>query len=325
LVFNLNKPGFVALQVSWDHFVGAARVEIPRQYTIKLEPGSTIGGIVQDENGRPIAGADVRISVPSSGRPRAGEPLIRINVNQRTRSDQAGRWKCDEVPDQPASVMVSVSHANYVVEGPRRNISPFVRSPEKLAELRAQKFVTVLKEGVTVRGLVRNRQGKPVEGAQLVLIGSPIPRSATTDAEGRFELAHLPDGDNRLSVRASGYAPATQQIVAVPNMAPIEIEIESGRTVSGRVVDRRGKPVPGAMVSFDPGEFEQERNLRQSVTSDGNGRFKLAITDDPGSLVVHQQMVRATRLLSPSDTDVIIELRTQPVIVRGEVTDSQTG
>ena len=34
---------------------------------------------------------------------------------------------------------------------------------------------------------------------------------------------------------------------------------------------------------------------------------------------------RATRLVGPSENDVTIELRTQPIVVRGEVTDSESG
>ena len=39
-------------------------VEIPGEYTVKLEPGSMIGGIVQDENGKPVVGAVVHVSIP---------------------------------------------------------------------------------------------------------------------------------------------------------------------------------------------------------------------------------------------------------------------
>src|SRR5262245_13899273 len=49
LVFDLLKSGFVPVQVSWDHMSPSGPTVIPREYTIKLEPGSSVGGIVKDE------------------------------------------------------------------------------------------------------------------------------------------------------------------------------------------------------------------------------------------------------------------------------------
>jgi peroxiredoxin/protocatechuate 3,4-dioxygenase beta subunit len=151
-------------------------------------------------------------------------------------------------------------------------------------------------------------------------------RSTTTDAQGRFGLAHLAAGKNQIAIRANGHAPTTKQVLAAPDMGIVEIELQPSRTISGKVVDHQNKPIPGANVSFDPGDFPEENYTSRPMTfTDGNGHFQLDITDDPGSLVAHHLMAQATRLLLPSDREVTIELRTQPVLVRGEVTDSQSG
>ena len=194
LVLDIQKPGFVPLQVSWDNSGSPVPVELPRTFTLKLEPGSTIGGMVQDEQGRPIAVADVRVSVPSSGRAKAGEPRIRVHLDYRGKTDKSGHWRCDEVPAQLDSVMLSISHPDFADEGRRRNVSPFIRAARQLTELRGRTYVTTLKEGVTVRGRVRDNDGKAIEGARVTLANSSTGRSTTTDAEGRFELAHLAAG-----------------------------------------------------------------------------------------------------------------------------------
>ena len=251
--------------------------------------------------------------------------MIRVNLNHQAKTDQAGRWSCNEAPDRLKIVSVSITHPDYVLEGRRSNFSPFIRSARELSDLRVQNYVTVLKQGVSIRGLVRDNEGKPIEGAQVFVASSPIQRSAATDAAGRFELAHQEEGENQLVIRARGYAQASEQVVASHEMAPVEIRLQAGRTISGTVVDRRKKPIPGAQVSFDPGDFNQD-NLAQSwTTSDGTGHFQLDIADDPGSLVARHDMYQATRLVRPSDRDVTIEVRTRPVIVRGEVTDSESG
>ena len=52
-------PGFVAVEHDWY------RSELPETFTVALERGVPIGGTVQDEQGRPIAGARV---LPMAGR-----------------------------------------------------------------------------------------------------------------------------------------------------------------------------------------------------------------------------------------------------------------
>jgi protocatechuate 3,4-dioxygenase beta subunit len=325
LVFDIEKPGFVPLQVAWDNHAGSAPVEIPREYTIRLEPGSAIGGIVQDEEGGPIAGADVRMSLPTSGRARAGEPRILVNLNYQARTDPAGRWRCDEAPAQFHFVSLSITHPDFVAEPRQRNVSSFIRSAREHSALRARNLVTVLKEGVTIRGLVRDNDGKPINGAQVAVASSPIDRSTATDADGRFELAHLADGKNQLVIKVQGHPQTTQQVIVAPDMGPVDIALQAGRTISGKVVDHRNQPIPRAYISFDPGGFAREDFTPPMTSSDGNGHFQLDIPDDPGSLVAHLDTFMATRLLLPSDRDIIIELRNRPVIIRGEVTDSESG
>jgi protocatechuate 3,4-dioxygenase beta subunit len=325
LVFDIEKPGFIPLQVAWDNHAGSAPVEIPREYTIKLEPGSAIGGIVQDEQGQPIAGADVRVSLPTSGRARAGEPRILANLNHQTKTDPAGRWRCDEASAQFHFVSLSITHPDFVAEPRQRNVSSFIRSARELSALRAQNFVTVLKEGVTIQGLVRDSDGQPTKGALVAVASSPIGRSTATDADGRFELAHLAAGENQLVIRAQGHPQTTQQVIVAPDMGTVEIALQAGRTISGKVVDHRNQPVPGAYISFDPGGFAREDFVPPMTASDGGGHFQLEIPDDPGSLVANLQTFKATRRLLPSDRDITIKLCTRPVIIRGEVTDSESG
>ncbi len=57
LALSFRKRGFVPLRVMWNDSFSETPVEIPIDYTVKLEPGSTIGGLVKDENGNPVVGA----------------------------------------------------------------------------------------------------------------------------------------------------------------------------------------------------------------------------------------------------------------------------
>jgi hypothetical protein len=57
VLIGISKPGFVPVQVTWDNAMAAVAVPVPREHTVTLEPASTIGGFVRDEQGQPIAGA----------------------------------------------------------------------------------------------------------------------------------------------------------------------------------------------------------------------------------------------------------------------------
>src|SRR5262249_28308861 len=46
-------PGYVPIELRWDG------TKVPASYTLAMERGATIGGVVRDEQGRPIAGARV--------------------------------------------------------------------------------------------------------------------------------------------------------------------------------------------------------------------------------------------------------------------------
>jgi hypothetical protein len=56
---SARKEGFVPIRVAWSgNDIGA---ELPDSYTVALEPGTPIGGVVHDTLGRPVSGALVYV------------------------------------------------------------------------------------------------------------------------------------------------------------------------------------------------------------------------------------------------------------------------
>ena len=117
----------------------------------------------------------------------------------------------------------------------------------------------------------------------------------TTDADGRFRLVAVGTGRNvEIDVRARQFT-VLQKTVARPTEADADIgqlTVKRGAVVSGRVVDRAGKPIQGARVArvdkgqgdnpFDfayemPGAEEmQDFGGDQQALTDASGRFELA-------------------------------------------------
>ncbi|MGE0142052.1 MAG: sigma-70 family RNA polymerase sigma factor [Planctomycetota bacterium] len=82
------------------------------------------------------------------------------------------------------------------------------------------------------------------------LAALPIP-SATTDADGRFRIEGLVDGEHALLVAADGYARHIEPRVVIQHGELRDrgpIRLASGDTFTARVIDASGEPVVGAEV-----------------------------------------------------------------------------
>ncbi len=85
-------PGFVPIELR----LGGA--EIPDAYTLALPRGATIGGVVRDEQGRPIAGARV---FPSFAGPGPGRRATYASMGEEVAgvlTDAEGRWRSEGLP-----------------------------------------------------------------------------------------------------------------------------------------------------------------------------------------------------------------------------------
>ena len=123
--------------------------------------------------------------------------------------------------------------------------------------------------------LVRDGEGRPVADARVTVGGGRLRsdlmtrREGRTGADGRFLADGLPPG--QVDVQAThpeyGFCPEVPVAVPVEGAERVEIVLDRGRVVEGRVVDAAtGLPVAGARVG---------RNwvLDRPVTTDGDGRF----------------------------------------------------
>src|SRR5206468_6551269 len=63
---------------------------MPAEYTMKLERGVTIGGVVVDETGQPIAGAKIEFDGP--GNDASLQENIQFGPDTVTVTDGSGRW-----------------------------------------------------------------------------------------------------------------------------------------------------------------------------------------------------------------------------------------
>jgi hypothetical protein len=129
-------------------------------------------------------------------------------------------------------------------------------------------FVSIrLQGGVEIGGIVVNTDGGPIPDAD-VRIGvrfSDNPRSARTDASGRFSIVGLSVGETMISARAKGYAPMAQALIITPSTPEVRLTLKAGSVFRGRVVDSDRNPLEGVQVRVDTMQ-QLDENLRESLS-----------------------------------------------------------
>lgn len=225
-----------------------------------LTPGIELHGTVTDPRGGPVAGATVRVLHP-------GEPVA------------LAPWTTTAVSG--AYSLAVAEHEGCVVE-----VVPLEGAPSDWLEIPAgdtpdRALDVVLEPGWVVEGLVRDAETSQPVGSVTVAIGSPLAdlRTTTTDAGGRFVLGGLGGAASRLRASAPGYAPVELSRIPLPDdgAARVELVLERGRTLTGRVVDATGAPVPEARVDAIAARQGSTgtRSQRETATTDSEGRFRV--------------------------------------------------
>jgi len=181
--------------------------------------------------------------------------------------------------------------------------------------------VTVKSAGIS--GRVMNGEGKPVSGA-IVSVKATTPAAGgqghglggmqdQTEPDGTFLIEGLDPGTYGLTVAASGYRSADVPPVTVANesdVPTVEVRLEPGRTVRGRVLDANGAGIAGAMVMTAPSGTAPSGRGALPTTTDVNGTFLItAPADGPIDLTAVAQgfpPARATAVQPQDGVDVVL-------------------
>lgn len=89
------------------------------------------------------------------------------------------------------------------------------------------KVVRVAKGSARVTGKITDKNGRPLEGARVMMQGGGGGTTAITRANGEFTLDSLPSGTQSLIIRKLGYA-VTEQAVELAANVPARTEVKMG-------------------------------------------------------------------------------------------------
>ncbi len=235
---------------------------------IQLTSPPKVAGVVRDEAGKPVEGANIKIC------PMGSRSEVKTNAE--------GKFEVSWDPRMWGGPQEMETVYYLVVRHPERNLAAAVEIEEDTKTLDIK-----LVPGVVFTGRVVDPNGKGITGAKINVMmrvsswGSPITDwqkgRAVTDAEGNFEVKAIPiEHKYNVTVSAEGYG--KKQVEALADDA-VDNRLDVGQltlavanlSVSGIVVDANDKPVAGARISAY-GEGQPDRH---NIQTDAEGKFTI--------------------------------------------------
>lgn len=230
--------------------------------TITLDRGRTLEGTIRDSAGQPVPGARVEARATM-----AVSMLWDPTVGQASaRSDAQGRYRLEGL--EPALFTITAALAG-VGQASRSNVRPVGRVD------------LVLGPASGLTGEVVDAAGRPVAGAVVRAEKPPFGEgdADTTDALGRFLMPGLSPGNYHVAAKHPDFAPglAPEVVVAAASEAQVQLVLDAGTTVVGRVVDAAEHPLAGTVALEQWGDLAATASLAQALRAEAgaDGRFRL--------------------------------------------------
>lgn len=219
-------------------------VQLPSDEPVRivLQPSSKILGRVVDADGVPLEGVVVDATPEEKGR--RGRMIGRSRNTRPTGVD--GRFEIVGV--EPGKTMIHANKSGFKA----LQIGGFEVPADRPLEGVELQMVT----GAEVFGTLTNADGDPVGGVVVMVLTSDRGFAdggyGQTDGDGKFRIAGLPLGSFTLAARGEGLQRASKNVTIEAGENEVDLQFSSSSTVSGRVVDDRGRPVQGAQVNIGP-------------------------------------------------------------------------
>lgn len=243
-------PGYERKRILFDT-TGRPDAELE----LKLPRAGKVIGRVLDSGGKPVPGATIGLRTSGSilsgsalwercaedGRfSYDGKPLGRTS---RIAAHAPG-YQIEERDDIVALDPSNPTEANFTLQlDPTKTKTKSTNTTGK-----SKKEAAVNRRAVS--GTIVGPEGKPVAAAVVrwgLLVSSDSVPETKTDAKGAFHLEGIPDETGILSVMAKGLVADFPQVAAGGDRQ-VKVELKTGATIRGRVVDEEGHPIEAANV-----------------------------------------------------------------------------
>ncbi|MCX7718491.1 MAG: carboxypeptidase-like regulatory domain-containing protein [Candidatus Sumerlaeaceae bacterium] len=246
---------------------------------LRLYRGGTVEGVVRDANGQTVPGAKVQLYMAPTMATR------RVDVkNLNATTDANGYFRIAGIDvGERIQFYASAVKAGWA-KSRSRIIDLTAEQPSATTEIN-------LVAGATISGKVTDLADFPIPGTEVRYESFEFPGDPSssetivhTAPDGTYMLTGCPPGNAALKVSRSGYVEQIRRIATMDrkSRAGEDFKLQSGLTITGRVVTLKGKPIPNARVQAfgiegaagrDQAMTDSEGNFR--LANLGQGRFRL--------------------------------------------------
>ncbi|MDB2687551.1 carboxypeptidase regulatory-like domain-containing protein, partial [Mariniblastus sp.] len=232
-------------------------------------PRKTFRGIVRDNAGKPVSGAEVRWG-----------SIFKQSIADRAVTDSDGKFVMEQVPAGEDAVLV-------IADG----FAPKYKAVPATTKKPSPEVEVVLDRGKQVRGVVINADGQPMADVDIfplgyfggmgrIWIGE---RVAKTNEKGEFKIDAIGEG-LRFDVLKKAYT-EKRNLEFVYGDLRNEIVLEPAGAIVGTVVDENDKPVRNFNVRLEiPREHDQDEKCGNYYA--GFGWYGVSFTRDDGTFVL---------------------------------------
>lgn len=296
LLLLVSAPGAASALLSFDEPPADGA-----QVSVALEPARRIEGVVTDDAGRPVADAQVSAGPLAEHRWDVARHLLR-----ECRTDERGKFLIECAVARDLLLDVSArGHVRRITEI-RESESPL---RVELARLGAIETTLIPPTGASVPGYCG------------VYLTEDAPRSPLPPWEGGDGMIHpngsiqgrvlrvegLPPGRYALSLKVAGFLNASVEadVVAGTTTQAPDVRLDPGLSVTGQVLDVRGRPLPGVRVESLGRQWESGVG-----DTDEDGRFVM------GQLLPGHHTLAVTSPGMEARLDVDVRAGVAPVTIQ---------
>lgn len=304
--------------------------EDERRVDFRVKQGGRVWGRITNAQGEPIPYAKVLVGTSESAFTQVANAARQQHMLAGI-SDQNGDYVVSGVPFE----------REWRVWADKEELAPLLSPPFVLHPSRPHLRMDVtLLAGTTIYGVVTNSKGEPLDNVELACFPhyssllAPMSRARTardtrSEKDGSFAIKGLPAGNYQVMGFKEGYRFALKGKPVYPDgrsdIHGLRIQLESAlgegsHSITGRVVDDEGNPVPGADVglaafgtrNFSFGGTETETGEDGSFRFEGLAKssFMLVVKKEGFDQRVLEQV--------PLDRDQVVTL-TPEAKLRGRV------
>ncbi|QDV08206.1 RNA polymerase sigma factor [Planctomycetes bacterium Poly30] len=277
------------------------------EVVLRLPPEFIVSGTVRDQQGAPIAGAEITIS---------GE------ARDTTRTDAAGRYRVASLAFPPGGALrVSARHDVHASESRQMNVPPDTAEVDVDFELT---------RGIEIQGVVLAPDGTPVAGAEVWTGFDPHAWDRVivySDDAGKFRLDGATEARTHVGASARDW-PTIDRLMELSAGCHVTLQFERSRALRGIVQDPSGAPLSGIGVSAkrDGSYFDSD------ASTDAQGRFELTGfgsegrfgVDVFGSGWIRSEVDVPQSALDREASNFVVTL-SEAGVLSGNATDAATG